>query len=87
MATYTSRDDDTVVASFPKNIFEEVKVVVGPYKGQTLVDARVWRNGSAHSFRTKKGLSLRPEQVPQLIRGLLAALEHVNGDETEASDH
>jgi hypothetical protein len=82
MATYTSRDDDTVVASFPKNTFEEVKVVVGPYKGQTRVDARVWRHGSAHSFRTRKGLSLQPEQVPRLIRGLLAALEHVNGDDT-----
>ena len=85
MATYESRDDNIVVDSFPKNSIEEARVVVGPYMGKTRVDARVWRSGSAQSFCTKKGLSLRPEQVPQLIRGLLTALEHINSEQAETN--
>ena len=85
MATYESENEGTVVASFPKNAFEEVKVTVGPYKGQTLVDARVWRNGADHPIPTRKGLSIRPELLPELVSGLLAAMGHVNDDAASKS--
>jgi hypothetical protein len=78
MATKTSHGDDGVfVANFPKNVSEEVRVEVGEYRGVARVDVRVWQDSWAGApFRTKKGLSLSVDLIPELIAGLEAALDY-----------
>jgi len=80
MATNAIHGDDRVfVASFPKTAFEEVRVEVGEYRGVTRVDARVWQEGwDGSPLRTRKGLSLPADAIPELIDALEAALDYIN---------
>lgn len=65
-----------VSGEFSKCSGELVKVTVGRYGDTVTIDARVYlsENGEDYTLPTKKGLSLRPEKVRNLIGCLEGAL-------------
>ena len=63
------------VAVISKNIVEEVRVSLDHYAGRNLVDVRVYAlfGGSEVHAPTKKGVSLAPSKLEELIAALTEA--------------
>ena len=63
---------DQTVAVFPKNKFQEVHVGIREFKGNDLVDIRIWTNaqGVSHMVPTAKGVTVNVHLLPQLIKAL-----------------
>lgn len=65
------------VATINKNRREELRVVLDTFKGQKLLDVRVFAAITATSDTvmapTKKGISLQASLLPELIEALTAA--------------
>ncbi|MBI4353161.1 MAG: transcriptional coactivator p15/PC4 family protein [Candidatus Omnitrophica bacterium] len=64
-----------LVAAFPKNKFEEVRVQIQEFKGYDLLDIRVYtsvREGE-EKIPTGKGLSLNVSHFSDLKKAILAA--------------
>jgi hypothetical protein len=66
---------EIVVARFGKNAREEVRVTVGEYRGRQVADFRVWTRLDDHDQPTRKGLTIRVEQVPELLAAVHAVME------------
>ena len=64
---------DKLVASFPKNKFEEVRVQVKEFKGYDLVDIRVYTTlkEGADKIPTGKGLSINVSHFLELKKAIL----------------
>lgn len=62
-----------VIASFPKNSFEEVRISLTEFKGKELIDLRVYYqpDGEEEMRPTKKGITISLEKFPELKKGLL----------------
>jgi hypothetical protein len=60
------------VATIQKNADEELRVSIDEFRGHVLVDVRVFAAFTAARvpMATKKGLSLRIEQLPDLVEAL-----------------
>lgn len=72
-----------VIAEFTKNRRENCRVALDNYQGVDLIDLRVTVQLSESSgiwTPTKKGLSLRVEQLPELIAALQAAHQRAVAD-------
>ena len=63
---------DQTVAVFPKNKFQEVRVGIREFKGNDLVDIRIWTNaqGVDQMVPTAKGVTVNVHLLPQLIKAL-----------------
>ena len=63
---------DQTVAVFPKNKFQEVRVGIREFKGNDLVDIRIWTNaqGVDQMVPTAKGVTVNVHLVPQLLKSL-----------------
>lgn len=72
-----------LIDEFHKNSVEIVKIHVQEWKGEKYIDLRVWYSEKAgHNggeSPTKKGLTFRATLLPQLIRSLQAAQDHIEG--------
>jgi Transcriptional Coactivator p15 (PC4) len=69
-------EQDTVLYRFAKNGTEEVRGSIQYYRGHKLAEIRVWvDDGTGTSTRTRKGLSVRVEQLPELRRTVEALLD------------
>jgi hypothetical protein len=66
---------DILIASFPKNKFEEVRVQIKEFKGYDLLDFRVYTSlkDSEEKIPTGKGLSLNVSHFQELKRAVLEA--------------
>lgn len=66
---------DKLVASFPKNKFEEIRVQIKEYKGYDLVDIRVYTSlkDSEEKIPTGKGLSVNVSHFDELKKAILEA--------------
>lgn len=66
---------DKLVASFPKNKFEEIRVQIKEFKGYDLLDVRVYASVKEGDEKvpTGKGLSLNVSHFHELKNALLAA--------------
>ncbi|MBI3315688.1 MAG: transcriptional coactivator p15/PC4 family protein [Candidatus Omnitrophica bacterium] len=66
---------DVLIASFPKNKFEEVRVQVKEFKGYDLLDLRVYTalKDGEEKIPTGKGLSLNVSHFQELKRAVLEA--------------
>ena len=66
---------DKLIASFPKNKFEEVRVQVKEFKGYDLLDLRVYAatKEGADKVPTGKGLSINVSHFSELKKALLEA--------------
>ena len=63
---------DQTVAKFPKNKFQEVHVGIREFKGNDLVDIRIWTivQGLDQMVPTAKGVTINIHLLPQLIKAL-----------------
>jgi len=63
------------IAKIEKNAQEEIIVQLTEFKGYDLVDLRVWAKSviGEPGKPTKKGLSVKPDILPELIRALQKA--------------
>ena len=63
---------DQTVAVFPKNKFQEVHVGIREFKGNDLVDIRIWTiaQGADQMVPTAKGVTINVHLVPQLLKAL-----------------
>ena len=66
---------DKTVASFQKNKFQEIRVGIREFKGNDLVDIRVWTQlqGGDHMVATAKGVSINIHLLPELKKALAEA--------------
>ncbi len=66
---------DKLVASFPKNKFEEVRVQIKEFKGYDLLDIRVYTASKEGEDKvpTGKGLSINVSHYLELKKALLEA--------------
>jgi hypothetical protein len=64
--------DHTVIE---KNSRESIVVSETEYKGNKYIDVRVFYKDGKHLKPTKKGISLRPEQVSALITALTTRID------------
>ena len=62
-----------VIASFPKNSFEEVRISLTEFKGKELIDLRVYYqpDGEEEMRPTKKGITISLEKFPELKKAFL----------------
>ena len=67
-----------IVASFPKNKYEEVRFQIKEYKGKDLIDIRIWTDvkGAEDKIPTTKGVTMNVNQFYPLKRSL-AEMEKV----------
>ncbi|MGE7469243.1 transcriptional coactivator p15/PC4 family protein [Bosea sp. NPDC003192] len=63
-----------VVAEWPKNDREVVRVVLDEYNGHPLVNARLWFRGDGGEMRPGKGLSVGIRHLPALAEAFSRAL-------------
>jgi hypothetical protein len=71
---------ETVVAALPKGENSEIRVGFNEYKGQRLIFLRTFlrpADGGAEWIPTQKGVSLKVEQYPRLLDGVLALGERL----------
>ncbi|MBI3315071.1 MAG: transcriptional coactivator p15/PC4 family protein [Candidatus Omnitrophica bacterium] len=66
---------DKTVSVFPKNKFQEVRVGIREFKGNDLVDVRIWTltQGSDQMVPTAKGVSINIHLLPELMKALQIA--------------
>jgi hypothetical protein len=78
---------DIFVGSFAKNAFEEVRVALRHYRGDDLVEIRVWMHRRNSMFRTRKGVVIKRRDLRKLIGVLADAQKLVDEEaETDAED-
>jgi len=63
---------DQTVSVFSKNKFQEVHVGIREFKGNDLVDIRIWTiaQGVDQMVPTAKGVSININLLPQLLKAL-----------------
>lgn len=68
-------DQDELIASIRKNSVDELRIRLCEYRGHTYVDLRTFTEmrDSKEVVATKKGVTVKPEQLDQLIDGLRKA--------------
>lgn len=67
-------DNDRVVADFPKNARETVRVTLRSFNNRDLVDVRTWYYGpDGETLLPGKGLTLSAAKLPELRAALDAA--------------
>lgn len=62
-----------IYAEIEKNAGEIIKIQSTEFKGRTFVDCRVWTKLGGQP--TRKGLTISPKIVPQLVEGLRKAIQ------------
>ena len=66
--------EDRLVARIAKNAREEIRVALRHYKGHSFIDLRVHARGAdGEMVPTAKGLTVKPEALPQLRQALVEA--------------
>jgi hypothetical protein len=82
-----NNDSMTCVAQFRKNKSDVVRVEYGNYLGHVVADMRVWeRDFDGELHRSKRGLTLRIEQLPDLLKGLTEVMAAGGARETFEAD-
>lgn len=72
-----------VLASFPIRVGWELRITKSHYRGQDLIDIRLWLDRALPPAEgewkpTKKGIALRPELLEKLIEALGEAQRKLN---------
>ena len=63
---------DKTIAVFQKNKFQEVRIGIREFKGNDLVDVRIWTQtqGSTEMVATAKGVAINVALLPKLLKSL-----------------
>lgn len=68
----------TPILTFEKNSRESVRVGLTEYRGQQYADIRIWFLDQAGELKpSQKGVSIRPENLPDVIHALSDALDRL----------
>ncbi len=64
-----------LIAVISKNHMDELRVMWSEYKGHRYLDIRLYTEieGKAEKVPTKKGVTLRPDLIPELMKALESA--------------
>jgi hypothetical protein len=67
--------DARIIAELPKNAAEVLRVTLDTYQGKPIADMRVFTayKSTGEMGPTKKGVTIRAEQLPELVRALAKA--------------
>jgi hypothetical protein len=81
------QDEDLAIATIKKNASENIVISVGTFKGKLRVDLRIYSSWQAEQMGggtktleympTKRGVSIAPEVLDEVINALEAAREQV----------
>ncbi|MGB2874793.1 MAG: transcriptional coactivator p15/PC4 family protein [Gaiellaceae bacterium] len=71
---------DLTVYRFQKNRREIVKATLGEFGGRQVVSLRVWAVSHDGECPTPKGLTLRLEQLPELMAAVAALVDATEAD-------
>jgi len=64
----------TPVLDIQKNARERVRISLMEFRGSPYIDVRVWFVAPGGEYKaTSKGVTIRPNQVAQLLQGLMLA--------------
>lgn len=66
---------EIVVHSFRKNTREEVRASLGTFNGWPLANLRVYVEDGNGGRPTEKGIAVRVEQLPELLRAVKALID------------
>jgi hypothetical protein len=63
------------IAIIPKNSMDEIRIRWSDYRGNRYLDIRVYTEiaGNADRGLTEKGVTLRPDLIPELMKALESA--------------
>ena len=63
---------DKTVTTFKKNKFQEIRIGIREFKGNDLIDIRVWTmtQGSEEMVPTAKGVSFNVNLLPELKKSI-----------------
>ena len=66
---------ERLIATIPRNQLDELRVEIGEYRGHDFISIRTWteRHDSEEMVPTKKGITVKPERLPELITALQKA--------------
>ncbi len=72
--------ENKIIARINKNAQEELIVQLTNFKGHDLIDIRVWLKAlpyeeKGNSIATRRGISLRVDAIPDLVKALKKAKE------------
>ncbi|WP_144142635.1 transcriptional coactivator p15/PC4 family protein [Paraburkholderia sp. BCC1884] len=57
-----------------KSDSERLRVTISEYRGRSFIDLRVWYVTESGEFKPgRAGITLRPDQIPEITQGLLLA--------------
>jgi hypothetical protein len=70
----TAPGQGTQFLDLRKSASERIRVDVKEYRGRTYIDLRVWYASEDGTYKpSSKGVTIKPEQVPEITRGLVLA--------------
>jgi hypothetical protein len=79
----TAADHGTQFLDLRKSDSERLRVHVREYRGRTFIDLRTWYMGEDGEYRpSSKGVTIKPDQVPEISRGLMLAGQSFDPKET-----
>lgn len=72
--TSTHLRDPSCLLDIRKSDSERLRINISEYRGRTFIDLRVWYSIESGDFKPgRAGVSLRPDQVAEIVQGLLVA--------------
>jgi Transcriptional Coactivator p15 (PC4) len=70
----TAANAGTVFLDLRKSDTEHLRIAVREHRGRMFIDIRNWFVGGDQAWHpSDKGVTLRPDQVPEIVRGLMLA--------------
>ena len=75
--------NEQVISEFRKNAKEEVRVTLSNYRGNDVIDIRVYcypNNPDGDLWPTKKGITMSTKLLPDLKQAIDRAHQQLNGD-------
>ena len=63
---------EKLIATIPRNQLAELRVEIGEYRDHDFVSIHTWteRHDSEEMVPTKKGFTVKPERLPELVEAL-----------------
>ena len=79
---------EKIVATFPKNSREEVRVILTEFHGREIINIRVFWTSDGKTWNpSQKGLAIGVEKIPLLLASLHQAAEVLGQDTPEPADN
>ena len=70
-----------IIKDIEKNATNKIRVSITEFKGNNYIDLRVYYEDDAGEYKpTKKGITFRPDQISQVMDGLLQAEKEIKND-------